>query len=246
WQHAEPRHCPFPCPPGSRRCAAMRAQAFRTGLTAAVAAAFIAASTLLPHAYVSYASWSSATATVYVNPANADGLSASAVVSALQAAMNDWNTQGSSQFRFNYAGQVGDTSTQFDNRNVVLFRNESNGGTIAYTYSWWDASNHLLDSDMIIYDQGYTYFAFDGSCNSNNGYGVYLHDLTTHEFGHMLGLSHSTDPSATMNAGYPACATTQRSLESDDIAGIQSLYGRSSSAPSNSAPSVSISSPGNG
>jgi len=133
----------------------------------------------------------------------------------------------------------------------VLFRNENNGGTIAYTYSWWDASNHLLDSDMIIYDPGYTFYAFDGTCDSSSGYGVYVHDLTTHEFGHMLGLLHSNDPSATMYAGYAACSTTQRSIEADDIAGIQALYGRSSSSsppptsPSNSAPTVSISSPGN-
>jgi hypothetical protein len=215
-------------------------------LAAAIAAALIAASTASPRSYATYASWPSASATVYISPANGDGLSDSAVVSALQAGMNDWNTQGASPFRFNYGGQVRDTTTQNDGRNVVLFRNESNGGSIAYTYSWWDASNRLIDSDMIIYDPGYTYFAFDGTCNSNNGYGVYLHDLSTHEFGHMLGLSHSTDPAATMYAGYAACSTAYRSLESDDIAGIQALYGRSSSAPSNTAPSVSISAPGNG
>src|SRR6185503_16816782 len=225
----------------------MNTRTLETAFAAAIAAALIAISTVSPHAYASYASWSSAGATVYVNPANGDGLSDSAVVSALQAAMNDWNTQGASPFRFNYGGQVRDTTTGYDGRNVVLFRNENNGGTIAFTYSWWDGSNHLLDSDMIIYDPPYTFFAFDGTCDSSNGYGVYLHDLTTHEFGHMLGLNHSSEPAATMYPGYPACSTTQRSLDADDIAGVQSLYGKSSgSQPSNSAPSVSISTPGNG
>lgn len=203
-----------------------------------------------PHAYASYASWSSANATVYINPANGDGLSDSGVVSALQAAMDDWNTQGASPFRFNYGGQVRDTTTGYDGRNVVLFRNESNGNTIAYTYSWWDASNRLLDSDIIIYDQTYTFYAFDGTCNPSPGNAVYLHDLAAHEFGHMLGLSHSSEPAATMYAGYATCSTTQRSLDADDIAGIQSLYGgSSSSSPAistpNTAPTASIASPGN-
>jgi hypothetical protein len=229
----------------------MNTHTFKAALAAAVAAAVIAIATASPHAYASYASWASPSATVYVNPANGDGLSDSGVISALQAAMDDWNIQGGSPFRFNYGGQVRDTTTGYDGKNVVLFRNENNGGTIAYTYSWWDASNHLLDSDMIIYDPGYTFYAYDGTCDVYAGYGVYLHDLTTHEFGHMLGLLHSSDPSATMYAGYANCATTQRSIEADDIAGIQALYGRSSSsspaptAPSNTAPSVSISSPGN-
>jgi hypothetical protein len=217
-------------------------------LAAAVAAALIAISTVSPRAYASYASWSSPSATVYINPANGDGLSDSAVISALQAAMDDWNTQGASPFRFNYGGQVRDTTTGYDSRNVVLFRNETNGNTIAYTYSWWDASNRLLDSDIIIYDQTYTFYAFDGTCNPYPGNAVYLHDLAAHEFGHMLGLSHSSEPAATMYAGYATCSTTQRSLDADDVAGIQSLYGRSSSpstSTSNTAPTASIASPGN-
>lgn len=51
-----------------------------------------------------------------------------------------------------------------------------------------------------------------------------LQGIATHEYGHALGLGHSADPNATMHA------TTQngkshRTLESDDIFGVQSLYG---------------------
>jgi len=225
----------------------MRAPLLRVCVVAAVVAAMTVGWPASPGAYATYAKWANAAATVYISPANNDGLSDSAVVSALQAAMDDWNTQGASPFRFNYGGQVRDTTTGYDGRNVVLFRNGSDGNIIAYTYSWWDSSNRLLDSDMIIYDQTYTFYAFDGTCNPSPGNAVYLHDLAAHEFGHMLGLSHSSEPAATMYAGYATCSTTQRSLDADDVAGIQSLYGKSSSSPpTNSAPSVSISSPGNG
>src|SRR4030095_5619895 len=226
----------------------MRAHLVRVCAAAAVVAAMTTGWTASPGAYATYAKWASAVATVYISPANNDGLSDSAVVSALQAALDAWNTQGASPFRFNYGGQVRDTTTGYDSRNVVLYRNGSDGNIIAYTYSWWDSSNRLLDSDMIIYDQPYTFYAFDGTCNPYPGNAVYLHDLAAHEFGHMLGLSHSSEPAATMYAGYATCSTTQRSLDADDVAGIQSLYGRSSSpstSTSNTAPTASIASPGN-
>ena len=206
-------------------------------LVAAVAVAFVVSSAA-PRAYTTYSQWASQTAVVYINPANNDGLSDDAVITALRAAMDDWMTQGHSPFTFTYGGRITDTTTGYDNRNMVVFRNGSNGGMIAATYSWADGSNRLLDSDIIIYDAaGYSFYAFDGSCNPNLANGVYLHDVATHEFGHMLGLQHSSDPSATMFSGYATCSTTPRSLESDDIAGLQSLYGTSSSPAPTPAPS---------
>jgi Domain of unknown function (DUF4214)/Matrixin len=54
-----------------------------------------------------------------------------------------------------------------------------------------------------------------------------LYQVTLHELGHALGLGHSTDPNAVM---YPVAQTSNRSLDSSDIAGIQALYGPPSSA----------------
>jgi hypothetical protein len=221
----------------------MNRRSLRITATAVAAVALAFGFSVSPRAFATYSSWSSKNAVVYINPANPDGLAAADVVSALRAAMDDWTTQGGSGFSFTYGGQVNDTASSLDYRNVVMFRNESNGN-IAYTYSWWDATNHLIDSDMLIYEPGYTYFAADGTCNSNTGYGVYLHDLTTHEFGHMLGLSHSSVATATMAQGYEACSTTQRSLDPDDIAAIQSLYGKGGTGgTSNTAPTLTIVSP---
>lgn len=56
------------------------------------------------------------------------------------------------------------------------------------------------------------------------GSGFDLVTVAAHEFGHSLGLRHSTDSSALM---WPYPANHGRFLSPDDIAGIQSLYGGS-------------------
>lgn len=53
--------------------------------------------------------------------------------------------------------------------------------------------------------------------------GMDLMTIAAHEFGHSLGLAHSTVAGAIMRATYSG---PQRFLTQDDIAGIQSIYGR--------------------
>jgi hypothetical protein len=54
-----------------------------------------------------------------------------------------------------------------------------------------------------------------------NGTTYDLMTVAIHEIGHALGMAHSTDTSAAM---YPAYTTTKEAVDSDDIAGIRSLY----------------------
>jgi len=58
---------------------------------------------------------------------------------------------------------------------------------------------------------------------------VDLLTVAAHEIGHTLGLGHSDDPNALM---YPSYSEPHRFLGKDDVAGIQSLYGLASEAPS--------------
>ena len=219
----------------------------RAARTLAAAAAVVVAGATMLHttvgAYSTFAHWASSPVTFYVNPVNAD-VSQSAAIAALQAGMNVWNTQANTPFRYEYGGTATDTATANDNRNVIFFRNVSNGSTIATTYSWWNANNELLDSDIVFWDGGFTFFTGTSGCGVVPN-AVYIEDIAAHELGHALGLNHSTVTDATMYPTYSYCSQAFRTLASDDIAAAQSLYG-SGSAPANTAPSVTISSPASG
>jgi hypothetical protein len=52
-----------------------------------------------------------------------------------------------------------------------------------------------------------------------------IQSAVAHELGHALGLGHSADPTATMDATIVAGTVDKRSIEADDIAGIQCIYG---------------------
>ena len=55
--------------------------------------------------------------------------------------------------------------------------------------------------------------------------GVDLQSVATHEMGHGLGLGHSSVPGATMVSTISIGSIGARSIEADDIAGVQAIYG---------------------
>ena len=55
--------------------------------------------------------------------------------------------------------------------------------------------------------------------------GFNLFTVAAHEFGHALGLAHSTDPSALMYPTYKYQHPYGVHLPKDDVKGIQALYG---------------------
>jgi hypothetical protein len=184
----------------------------------AMALAAATVSTVDPMAYVATGpTWNLPQTPYYINAANLDlpALSAEAAVRSGAAA---WQLQPAT-FRFVYTGSSSQTTNTNDGINLVLFRNVSNGSTIATTY-WWSSGSRIIDADIVFWDGGFQFFAGSSGCSG----GFYIEDIAAHEFGHALGLGHSTSMSATMYASVSSCNTANRTLDADDIAGVMALY----------------------
>lgn len=170
--------------------------------------------------------WASTPVFYRVNPVNLDLLESDAE-SAVRAGAEVWASQANIAFSFAYAGRSSQTTTTYDSINLVVFRNASSGSAIATTYSWWNSSG-LVDADIVFWDGGFRFYTGSSGCST----GFYIEDIAAHEFGHALGLGHSTVSGATMLPSVSYCSTAPRSLHADDIAGVQSLYPPASGPPS--------------
>ena len=59
---------------------------------------------------------------------------------------------------------------------------------------------------------------------SSAGYNLFL--VAAHEFGHSLGLDHSSDPGALMFSMYSLRNVKKFLLPQDDVSRIQAIYGK--------------------
>ena len=77
------------------------------------------------------------------------------------------------------------------------------------------------------YDKSQVFLHFDDDEHwvDSDTQDVDLLTVAAHEIGHTLGLAHSNNPNALM---FPSYSGPHRSLDADDIAGVQSIYGASS------------------
>jgi hypothetical protein len=186
-----------------------------------LAAATFAAATWLsrdPMAYTATGpTWSQPETQYYVNTANLD-LPGVSVESAVRAGADAWHDQ-SAAFRFLYAGTSAATSTGYDGTNLVVFRDASSGSAIATTY-WWSSGSRIIDADIVFWDGAFRFYAGSAGCSA----GFYIEDIAVHEFGHALGLGHSTTAAATMYPSTSSCEVRNRTLDADDIAGVRALY----------------------
>lgn len=165
--------------------------------------------------------WGVSSVLFYVNPQNAGGLTQSGIVDALKRAADAWRDQTHANIELIYAGTTSGSSFGLNYKNEVFFRNTQTGYG-GETYWWYDGSGRLVDFDTAFYDGFYRFTTTPGTCS---GQQVYLDDLAIHEFGHGLGLEHSSVAGATMQPVMPGyCDTTQMTLEADDVAGIERAY----------------------
>ena len=72
-------------------------------------------------------------------------------------------------------------------------------------------------------------FQFDDGPN-NVGGRMCIQNIMVHEYGHALGLGHSSTTAATMYFASSSGSTAQRSIHPDDISGVQFIYGVASAS----------------
>jgi hypothetical protein len=180
----------------------------------------------VPRAYTTLGyTWPQGAMPYYINPANMD-LPASSIEPAVRAGADAWRLQSGASFAFAFAGFSTQTTNTNDGINLVMFRNASSGSALATTYSWFSGTR-IIDADIVFWDAGFKFFTGSGGCSG----GFYIEDVVTHEFGHALGLGHSTVGSATMYPSISTCSQETRSLDGDDITAVLALYPPTSMPP---------------
>ena len=122
---------------------------------------------------------------------------------------------GSSGANFDPSWQGNATSTGNSNNNIHSQISGSNGGVLAY------CETPISDGWRIRYYEGWVWSDGPGSAGGN---AIDLQEVACHEYGHALGLGHSTNGGATMYPSYSG-GTAGRSIHSDDIAGCKAVYG---------------------
>lgn len=178
--------------------------------------------------------WKTRSVGYYINPANND-VGEAALITAVQNGAAAWSLQSNADFSFYYIGKTTGASFASNLKNEVFFRG-SNGALVGETYRWYNALGEIIDSDIAFYDASTAFTTAGGTCTAK----MVIENFATHEFGHMLGLSHSSNTAATMYPSSKACSTEWMSLATDDLNGIEALY-PGGSVTTNAKPVVAIS-----
>jgi len=167
---------------------------------------------------VNGAIWTQTPVPYSINTTNLD-LPESAVEPAVRAGADAWAAQSGAAISLSYTGASTQTTTGNDGLNLVVFRNASSGSAIATTY-WWSSGSRIIDADIVFWDAAFRFFSGTTGCSG----GFYIEDIAAHEFGHAIGLGHSTTLGATMYPSVSSCNAGNRTLDADDIAGVRVLY----------------------
>lgn len=159
---------------------------------------------------------------LYLNN-NSSNFTAAEVNAIVNSSIYQWN-QTTNQSIVTTTSSVSNTdgSIQFTN-DPRYFSN----GVIAVTKTLFQESSGVIYDASIYVNESFSQQSLltNDKSLSSNGF-AYLGDVMTHELGHLLGLSHSEVYNSSMVF---SIFKNQHEIESDDIKGIQDLYGAANS-----------------
>lgn len=149
-------------------------------------------------------------------------------ISVLDHAFAAWSKHTNLKFVRNilsYNSDIIISFSPFAHRFVVtklecLQRFDGRGGVLAYAYSPTENQKSSLEIDL---DAGENWW-YSSLHQSTNDY-TPLYPVLIHEIGHVFGLRHSYNPDSIMYPWFQSIENKSDALDSDDIAGIQRLYG---------------------
>ncbi|HYQ88131.1 MAG TPA: matrixin family metalloprotease [Candidatus Binatia bacterium] len=170
-----------------------------------------------------------------VDPTNGDQPSAVAL-SVIQASAQSWNDVNTSYGVLNpvpFTGSAGQLqpALAFDGQNSIFFDTAGVNfppGTsiIEFVRSFVDATDgHTLDADMVANDRDFFWSTTSPNLTPAppGQISVDMQSVVTHEYGHVLGLDHTSVANCTM-IPFIIGDTSQRSLELDDRTGESTIY----------------------
>ena len=180
--------------------------------------------------------WAERRIDYFVSDRGVEGVGVDAFEAALQRATASWQAAPGSTITFRYLGRTAARPLDLDGRNTVGFLSRADlEGVLGVTATITDViSGDVIESDMFLNS------AVDWSVAAEGEDGRFdVESIALHEFGHMLGLSHSalgyfevTDSDARLAAAeavmfpyaFDPGNTAGRQLKSDDVAGVAEIY----------------------
>ncbi len=141
----------------------------------------------------------------------------------IAASANVWNNAGGADWRFSGGGTTtrgtGACYNSLDGFNTVGWYPWGDGATLAVTCSWFNPSTgQAVEFDMEV-DPTWPW------TTSTSGVQIDLQSVVAHEFGHALGLGHTTVCPGSLMCPTYAPGTILRTPQADDINGLIALYG---------------------
>ena len=161
--------------------------------------------------------WHASSVSYLVNP-NCPGVSSVAALADVRAAMNTWNTSGTS-FSYNYAGvtALGAQTNTDDGVNEIYWSGGfPDSGYLAWNVTWYDAATKIISESDVIFNSQTSQPWYDGASSGT----IDVQSVALHEIGHTLQINDQYDNTSKV-MGALQLGTVRRVLTQSEIDGAR-------------------------